>query len=85
MLISKAKKSRLVLEYARPFSVLNRSCNFTTKCKLRRLAFNFIDMCQLDPLKAVVVGTCGAECSISTWKEGRSRFFPPKKRERWVI
>ena len=79
MLISKARKSRLVLEYASPFSILNRSCNFTTKYKLRTLAFNFIDMCQLDPLKARIVGTCGAGCSISTWEEGLSRCFPQRK------
>lgn len=77
MLISKARKSRLVLEYASAFSVLNRSFNFTAKYKLRTLAFNFIGMCQLDPLKAIVIGTCGAECSISTWEGRLNRVFFP--------
>lgn len=39
-------RSKLVLEYAGPFFILNRSCNFTTKYKLRTLAFNFTDTYQ---------------------------------------
>lgn len=65
MLISKARKSRLVLKYASPFSILNRSCNFTARYKMRTFAFNFMDMCQSDLLKAMVVVTCGAECNTS--------------------
>lgn len=75
MLISKARQSRLVLQYATPFSFLNRSCDFTTKYKYSTFAFNFIDMCQPDLLKVKVVDACGAECNISTWEEGQSRFF----------
>lgn len=82
MLISKVRKSRIVLEYASPFSILNRTCNFAAKYKLRTLAFNFVDTCQLDPLKAIVVGTCGAECNISTWEEGLSRVFSPQRKEK---
>lgn len=67
MLISKAGKNSLALEYASPFSVMSRSCDFTTKYKLRTLAFNFIDMCHLDPQKPI--DTSGAECGISTWKK----------------
>lgn len=67
MLINKARRNRLALEYASPFSVMSRSCNFTPKYRLRTLAFNFIHMCHLDSLKAI--GTTGAECSISTWKK----------------
>lgn len=82
MLISKARKSRLVLMYASPCSCLNRSCNFTICGKFRTLAFNFIDVCQLVPLKAIVVGTCGAECSNIYVKKDQVGFFSFRERKK---
>lgn len=82
MLISKARKSRLVLMYASPCSCLNRSCNFTICGKFRTLAFNFIDVCQLVPLKAIVVGTCGAECSNIYVKKDQVGFFFLQRKEK---
>lgn len=82
MLISKARKSRLVLVYASPCSCLNRSCNFTISGKFRTFAFNFIDMCQLVPLKALAVGTCGAECSNIYVKKDQVGFFFFRERKK---
>lgn len=85
MLISKARKSRLVVVYASPFSFLNRSCNFSINGKFRTLAFDFIGMCQLVPLKAIAVGTCGAECSSICVKKDQVGFFSPGKGKRLII
>lgn len=82
MLISEARKSRLLLVYASPCSCLNRSCNFTINGKFRTLAFNFIGMCQLVPLKAIVVGTCGAECSNIYVKKDQAEFFFFRERKK---
>lgn len=72
--------------YASPCSCLNRSFNFTISGKFRTLAFNFIDMCQLVPLKAIVVGTCGAEYSnIYVKKDQAGFFFSSEKGKRLII
>lgn len=85
MLISKARKSRLVLVYASPCSFLNRSCNFTINGKFRALPFNFMDMCHLVPLKAIVVGTCGAESNFICVKKDQAGFFSSEKGKRLII
>lgn len=82
MLISKARESRLDLVYASPCSCLNRSCNFTISGKFGTLAFNFIGMCHLVPLKALVVGTCGAECSNMYVKKDQVGVFLLQRKEK---